>query len=85
MSGCYGECEKRITNENVKIMALANNGHCETNSILFMIQTNPSAIFSNSDICANISSDLEALGMVVYNKDLKDYHIVFDGDTYTIG
>lgn len=93
MGSCNGECEKRFTEEDIPIISLANNGNCNTNPTLFLIQIDPSDIIINTDnLCANMTidgknislkKDIEAMDLPVYNRKQYDVQIIL-GETNEI-
>jgi len=82
LNGINSEIE--IEAENKDILFLSNNGGCETNSLSFLVQINPSVVFSNKNICYEQKQFIDALGIKVYNKDLSSFQIVFDGEGYEV-
>lgn len=80
---CIGDCEDKITMKS-KVLYLANNGECETNSIKKIIQINPEYVLANTDLCLNQSTALDMLDIKKLNKQVNDYWFVIMNETLVL-
>ena len=81
---CINECEDKITDEDLKILVLANSGRCPTNSLIFLVKINPEIVIANSNICKNASETIDVLGMEKLYKNKDRIQIVFNETDYEV-
>jgi len=81
---CIGSCEDKITDSNIDVFYLSNNGECETNSIKKIIQINPEYVLANINLCLNQSNALDMLDIKKLNKENTDYWFVIMNGTLVL-